>query len=443
MIDSLLIKGVDIVFETETKHGDVLIEHGKIKDIGPSINAEAETEINESGLTLLAGAIDPHVHFRDPGATHKEDLSSGSKAAASGGVTSFFDMPNTKPSTTSIQSMQEKKELAAQTSCVNYNFFMGATKDNMTDCIQAENIPGIKIYVGSSTGSLLVDGEDELTQIFSKAKRLIAIHSEDEALIKENQQRYAHSENVEDHNRIRSVEGALKCTQKCVSLAIKHQARLHICHLSTKDEYLYLKSLNRPDLISTEVTPQHLLLHAPEIYQKWGTFAQINPPIREKDHQESLMNGLLDGTIACIGSDHAPHTKDEKNKAFGKAPSGMPGVETSVPLLLTGVNQKKWTLQDLTRWVSLAPAHLFNIENKGQIKAGYDADLMLVDLNHRHMLSNQQTQSKCGWTIFNGFQAQGKPIMTLVNGQVVYREGDFFTDIKGKEVKFKTNGKNT
>lgn len=436
MIASLLIKDVDIVFPSKTLHGDVFVENGKIKSIGPSLSVTAEQTIYEKGLTLLPGCIDPHVHFRDPGVTHKEDLTSGSKAAAAGGVTSFFDMPNTKPSTTSLDALAEKKAIAADKSLVNYNFFIGATTENVQECLRAENVPGIKIYVGSSTGNLLVDDEDLLTEFFQKSPHLIAVHSEDEGLIRENKQRYEGTTNVLDHNYIRSVEGALKCTKRCVQLAIKHNTRLHICHLSTEDELRYLIETNRSDIITTEVTTQHLWTYAPDIYEKWGTFAQINPPIREKHHQHALFKGLLDGHIQCMGSDHAPHKKEEKDQIFGQAPSGMPGVETTIPVMLDAVKNGLFTLQQLVYWCSESPAKLFNVQNKGCIKEGFDADLVLVDLNKTKELSSKDIVSKCGWNIFEGQSFTGWPVVTYVNGQMVFREGDFFEDVKGKEVLF-------
>ncbi|RAP28311.1 dihydroorotase [Candidatus Marinamargulisbacteria bacterium SCGC AG-343-D04] len=437
MIESLLIKNVNIAFPDKTVSGDVFVKDGRIEKIAPSLSENAEVVIREEGLTLLPGSIDPHVHFRDPGATHKEDLSSGSRAAASGGVTSFFDMPNTSPSTTSLETLEEKKDSASRKSLINYNFFMGATTDNLDHCLRAKNVPGIKIYVGSSTGNLLVDETELLTQFFKQSPHLIAIHSEDETLICENKERYKESTNVHDHNRIRSVEGAIKCTQRCVALALKHHARLHICHLTTEEELNFLKETNRTDLITTEVTPQHLWAFAPEVYEKWGTFAQINPPIREKRHQQALLKGLLEGHIHCIGSDHAPHTKEEKQQSFGKAPSGMPGVETSLPLMLNAVNQGTFSLQQVISWCSEGPANLFNIHNKGMIKEGFDADLVLVDLKKKKTFEKSQIISKCGWSLFEGQSLTGWPIATFVNGQCVYREGDFFEEIKGKEIQLR------
>ena len=435
MIESTLFKAVDIVTKQQVLNGDVLIENGKIAAIGPSISASAQEVITDSGLTLLPGVIDPHVHFRDPGATHKEDLASGSMAAAAGGVTSFFDMPNTNPATISCESLDKKKQHAANTSIVNYNFFIGATADNLQECIKAENIPGIKIYVGSSTGTLLVDQRDKLDAIFKQSPHLIAVHSEDEAMIQQKLQEYQGSTNVHDHQYIRSAEGALKCTQMLTDLAIKHQQRLHICHLTTWQEVDWLKQLKKYPFITNEVTPQHLWTFSPNIYDQWGTKAQINPPIRSKEHQQGLLKGLLEGVIDCMGSDHAPHLASEKNQPFGQAPSGMPGVQTSLYTMLNAVNLGLFSLQQVVNWMCQAPARIYNIQNKGYIAEGYDADCVLVDLKAKTTMNQAIMASKAKWSVFEGQTFQGKPIATFVNGNCVYREGDFFTQIKGLEVK--------
>ena len=435
MIESILFKQVILLSHSGLKRGDLLIENGLIKAIEPSLPEHAELIIRDKGLALMPGVIDPHVHFRDPGLTHKEDLESGSRAAASGGVTSYFDMPNTLPTTCTLEALASKKAKAAEKSLVNYNFFMGASPSNLDELMKAENIPGIKIYVGSSTGNLLVDQEDVLDLIFAKTPHLIAVHSESERLIQEGKERYIESRNPEDHMRIRSAEAALESTKRVLHLAKKYQHRTHICHISTADELDLLRAEKLFPLISCEVTPQHFLLHGPEIYQKLGTLAQMNPPIREKRHAEALWQGLLDGCISNIATDHAPHTLDEKALPFGKAPSGLPGIETSLPLMLNRFNQELCTLPQLVQWMCKAPASLFSIANKGELKVGYDADLVLVDLNASKTIKRENVISKCGWSAFEGWTLKGWPVMTLVNGQPVFREGDFFESIKGKEIR--------
>ncbi|MGE4169762.1 MAG: dihydroorotase [Candidatus Margulisiibacteriota bacterium] len=429
----ILFKGVTLVLPEGIRNGDLLVENGKIKAIGPSLPEHAQTIIKDKGLTLMAGVIDPHVHFRDPGAPHKEDLESGSMAAAAGGVTSFFDMPNTNPPAVTTATIAQKKAIAAQKSLVNYNFYIGATQDNLEDLLQTPNVPGIKLFVGSTTGNMLVDDPDILDRIFRTGSRLIAVHSEDEPTVLANKARYEGSTNPADHANIRSPEAALICTQKLVALAEKYQRRLHICHLTTEEEARYLAQ-HKPPFVTTELCLQHGFLHGPEIYEKYGCFAQINPPLRDKRHGETLWQALVNGVIDCVATDHAPHTIEEKQKPFGQAPSGMPGVETSLPLLLTQVAQHRCSLEQASRWLSAKPAELFKIHNKGELRVGFDADLALVDLNATYKIEAKNLHSKCGWTAFEDWTVTGKPIATVVNGHFVYREGDFFKDQKGQEI---------
>lgn len=428
MIDSILLKQVSFLEGLIEKTGDILIQSGKIVAIAPSLPEKAELIIHEKGLHVLPGVIDPHVHFRDPGFPNKETLSTGSKAAAAGGVTSFFDMPNTHPSTTSLALLDEKKTLASKQSLVNYNFFMGATTDNLQELKKAENIPGIKIYAGSSTGSLLVNDPSYLELIFKEVPHLIAVHSESEDIMNEQKKKYEYP-TIMHHEHIRSALAAKVSTTAIIALAKKYRHRTHICHLSTAEEVSLLKGL--APLITTEVTPQHLFKSSPDCYLQYGNFAKMNPPIRSSDHQKALIKGLKDGIIGCIATDHAPHTKEEKNQEFSKAPSGIPGVETSLPLLLNWAAEKQCHLADVIHWMCHQPARYFGIQNKGFLAVGYDADLVLVDLKKKKKV---KPQSKCGWSIFEGETLQGWPIMTLVNGQMVFREDDFFDSVKGQEI---------
>ncbi len=434
MIESILFKEIEIVSGSSVKTGDVLVKNGKIVEVGWDLPDHAEHIVSDSGLVLMPGVIDPHVHFRDPGAEHKEDLESGSKAAASGGVTSFFDMPNNTPATTSQAAVAHKKKLASEKSIVNYNFYIGATLNNLEDLNQCQNVPGIKIFMGSSTGSLLVDRKEDLAHIFANGSRLIAVHAEDEEMVQDNKRRFADSTDPADHMLIREDGAALKATKLAVSLAKKYKRRLHILHLTTIEEALFLEHQGGSGLVTSEVSPQHFLLWGPDVYARLGTLAQINPPIRTKRHADGLWRALKSGVINCIATDHAPHTLEEKLQPFGKAPSGMPGVETSLPLMLSLVNQNRCTMKDVVRWMCEGPAEIFGIRGKGKIEVGFDADLVLVDMGARTVLRNASTVSRCGWTAFDGHKIQGIPIATFVNGQMVYREGDFFTEIKGKEI---------
>ncbi len=435
MIDSILLRSIDILTPQGLRTGDLLIRNGKIAQLAPSISDAAELIIHEKGLTVLPGVIDPHVHFREPGNDPKETLESGSKAAAAGGVTSYLDMPNNKPPTITAAQIAAKKQRASKTSKVNYNFFIGATRDNLDELNTTPNIPGIKIFVGSSTGDLLVDDPKDLERLFANGTRLIAVHSEDEATVLANKERYKNSTNPADHEKIRSPEAALKSTKFLVGLALKHRRRLHILHLTTEEEVLFLNTIPKNPYVTSEVCVQHLLIHGPGLYEKWGAFAQINPPLRENPrHAAALWQALKDGTIQCIATDHAPHTIEEKRQPFGKAPSGMPGVETALPLMLTQAHQKNCTLEQVARWMSQAPAELYKMQTKGQLKEGWDADLVIVDLNKTKTLTNKTQHTQCAWTLFENWKVTGIPLITIVNGQIAYREGDFPPSPPGKEI---------
>ncbi|MCP4050125.1 MAG: dihydroorotase [bacterium] len=436
MLESILFKKVDIVFPDEIKNGDLLVRNGKIADISWHIPDGAELVIKDSGLTLLPGVIDPHVHFREPGMEWKEDIESGSMAAASGGVTSFFEMPNTNPPAATEKLILDKKNTASEKSIVNYNFFIGATSNNIEELIRVKNIPGIKVFMGSSTGGLLIDDYRDLENIFQRADKLIAVHAESESVIKKNKKHSACYSDFTDHMLIRSPEAAVEAVKQAVYLAEKYHQRLHICHISSKDEVEILKKETGAGLISSEVTPQHLMFNAPDIYYEFKGFAQVNPPVRSRYHQESLWEGLKSGIIDCIATDHAPHTIKEKQQPFGKAPSGMPGIETALPVMLNNVNRGYCSLNQVVKWMSMGPAEIFRVYNKGFIKSGYDADLVLVDLKARKKIINDKLYTKSKWSLFNNMDIQGWPVATFVNGTLVYREGDFFTDLKGQEIIF-------
>ena len=438
MIQSYLIKNIQLVLPNSVVEGDVLIENGRIKHIAPSIDEPAEVVIHESGLTLMPGVMDTHVHFREPGATHKETIESGSKAAVSGGVTTFFDMPNNKPATITVDELNLKKARAKESSYINYNFYIGATLDNLDELIKADNCPGIKIFMGSSTGNMLVDDSKILDDIFKHANKPIVIHSEDETMVRRNMETFKCSTDAADHMNIRTPEAALACTKRAVELAKKHKQRLHILHLTTADEVDWLLSQDLPPYITVEVCIQHLLLHAPRVYDQLGTFAQINPPLRSEYHANRLWYGLQQGLISSIVTDHAPHLIEEKSLPFGEAPSGMPGVETLLPLTLQFYQQQKANLNQVSHWLSGAAQSLFGIEGRGQLVAGNYADLAIVDLNHEWTIENKTTVSQCAWSAFDGLTVKGKSIMTFVNGQLVFREGEFFkVPANAKEVTFR------
>ncbi|MCS6984182.1 MAG: dihydroorotase [Leptospiraceae bacterium] len=428
----IVISGGTVVTSCHQEEADVLIEEGKVKAIGRGLSAQADEVIDARFLYVLPGLIDTQVHFRDPGFPEKEDLYSGSRAAAAGGITSFLEMPNTRPPTTDFAAMAEKKARAAQLSLVNYNFYAGATAENLTFLNEVPNIPGIKIFMGSSTGELLVDQDEDLERIFAHGRRLIAVHAEDEELLKKNKASIV-SPTIKEHPKIRSVEVALRATQKAVGLAKKYRRRLHILHLSTGDEALYL-AREKTSYISVEVTPQHLFFSAPEVYEKLGSYAQMNPPIREKWHRDVLRRALIAGVIDCVATDHAPHTIEEKERGYPHSPSGMPGVETSLAVMLTLMHEGLWSLEQVVRWMAESPAKLFGLKGKGFLFPGYDADIVLVDLKKNKKVENGKLYTRVNWSPYHGLILRGWPILTMVGGHVVFREGEFFEDCRGREI---------
>jgi dihydroorotase len=410
------------------------LENGKISKLGQIDEKYAEQIIDASHLYLLPGALDPQVHFRDPGLTWKEDLRTGSIAAASGGVTSFFDMPNTKPSTITIEAMAERKRNAAGKCVVNYNFFIGATNTNLEVLNGVENVPGIKIFMGSSTGDLLVSDLKDLDEIFGNGSRLIAVHAEDDGIIDAAKEIYKYSTDFNHHQFVRPPEAALKATTLAVELSIKYQRRLHILHLTTEDEVRYLEIQKSKAPISVEVCPQHFLLSAPYVYEKLGAYAQMNPPLRDMKHGEALWNGLTQGVIDCIATDHAPHTHEEKANPFGSAPSGMPGVETSLPLMLDRANRGLCKLEDVVKWMCEKPVELYKVKNKGHIHVGYDADLVLVDMGKQKTIENGKLFTKVNWSPYHGWNTTGWPVTTIVNGHIVFQDGGIDESVKGREI---------
>jgi dihydroorotase len=415
--------------------GDVLIEAGKIVRLASEISdADVSTIIDGTGLTLLPGAIDPQVHFREPGLEHKEDLYTASRACAKGGVTSFLEMPNTRPLTTTQAALDDKLQRAAQKCLVNYGFFIGATPENLPDLLTATPTCGIKIFMGSMHGPLLVSVEEQLEPIFAQGKRLIAVHAEDQQRIDERKQQFASITDPAIHSQIQDEQAALNATKLALKLSKKYQRRLHILHLSTGIEAEFLRE-DKPSWVTAEVTPQHLLLNT-EAYAKMGTLAQMNPPLRSPENNDILWKALLDGVIDFIATDHAPHTLEEKAQGYPNTPSGMPGVETSLPLMLTQAMQGRCSVAQVSHWMSGAVAKGYKIPNKGAIAPGYDADLVLVDLNTYRPVLREELQTKCGWSPFEGWNLTGWPVVTIVGGQVVYDRGKFNTEVRGKALSF-------
>lgn len=435
----ILIRGARILLPSgEFLVGDVLTEGREIVQVAPEIPAsDTCKEIDAAGLTLLPGAIDPQVHFREPGLEHKEDLFTASCACAKGGVTSFLEMPNTRPLTTTQAALDDKLLRASQKCLVNYGFFIGATPENLPDLLEAKPTCGIKIFMGSMHGQLLVDGDTALEAIFSKGRRLIAVHAEDQARITQRREQFAGIHDVAVHSQIQDNQAALNATQLALKLSQKYQRRLHILHMSTGEEAELLR-MDKPSWVTAEVTPQHLLLNT-SAYEKIGTLAQMNPPLRSPRDNEVLWQALLDGVIDFIATDHAPHTLEEKAQQYPNSPSGMPGVETSLPLMLTQAMQGRCTVAQVSNWMSAAVAKAYGIPKKGAIAPGYDADLVLVDLNTYRPVLREEVLTKCGWNPFEGWDLTGWSVITIVGGQVVYERGKLYTEVRGEALTFEPN----
>lgn len=433
---SLLIRRARIILPNgELIVGDVLTRDRQIIEVAPEIStATPTTEIDADQLTLLPGVIDPQVHFREPGLEHKEDLFTASCACAKGGVTSFLEMPNTRPLTITQQALDDKLQRAQSKCLVNYGFFIGATPENLPDLLSAKPTPGIKIFMGSAHGHLLVAQEAALDAIFAQGSRLIAVHAEDQARINERRKEFAGIHDPAIHSQIQDNEAALLATKLALKLSEKYQRRLHILHMSTAEEADLLRHY-KPSWVTAEVTPQHLLLNT-SAYEKIGTLAQMNPPLRSPHDNQVLWQALRDGVIDFIATDHAPHTLEEKALEYPNSPSGMPGVETSLPLMLTAAMQGQCSVAQVVNWMSTAVAKAYNIPNKGAIAPGYDADLVLVDLQTYHPVKREELLTKCGWSPFEGWNLTGWAHTTIVGGEVVYHKGKLNTDVRGQALNF-------
>jgi dihydroorotase len=433
---SLLIRQARLILPNgEWMIGDVLTAGRQIVEVGTQIARNTSTlEIDAQGLTLLPGVIDPQVHFREPGLEYKEDLFTASFACAKGGVTSFLEMPNTKPLTISQSALDDKLQRAADKCVVNYGFFIGATADNLAELLLVKPTPGIKIFMGSMHGQLLVDQEGLLEAIFAQGDRLIAVHAEDQERIKQRRLEFAGVHDPAVHSQIQDNQAALLATQLALKLSKKYHRRLHILHLSTAEEAELLR-VDKPSWVTAEVTPQHLMLNT-SAYETIGTLAQMNPPLRSHHDNEILWQALRDGVIDFIATDHAPHTLEEKAQAYPNTPSGMPGVETSLPLMLTAAMEGKCTVAQVANWMSKAVAVAYGIPNKGEITPGYDADLVLVDLNNYRLVKREELLTKCRWSPFEGWNLTGWPVTTIVGGEIVYDKGQVNPQIRGQALTF-------
>ena len=414
--------------------GDLLCHDGVIERIAAQITASADETLDAGGNLLLPGVIDPQVHFREPGREHKEDLGSGSRAAVKGGVTSFLEMPNTDPSTSNQAALDDKLRRAADKCVANYGFFIGATPDNLDAINHAGPACGIKIFMGASTGSLLVDKAEDLERIFANGSRLIAVHAEDEARIRARREQFKGRTDVAVHSDIRDNRSALLATELALTLSRKYRRRLHILHLSTHEEVELLRR-DKPAWVTAEVIPNHLLLNVND-YARLGALVQMNPPIRRPEDNAALWAGLHDGAIDFIATDHAPHTLEEKRQPYPQSPAGMPGVETSLPLMLTEMKAGRCTLAEIQKWMCHGPAEAYGIRHKGKILEGWDADLTLVDMDHVRPVRNEEMFTRVRWSPFNGRELTGWPIYTIVGGQVAFDRGKIRDGVHGRPLSF-------
>lgn len=416
---------------------DIGIKNGKIAELGAIPTAKAREVIDARNLLVLPGIIDSQVHFREPGLTHKEDLESGTRGALLGGVTTIFEMPNTSPSTTSKENFQQKLDRAHNRAHTHYAFYMGASAENVDQLGELEKLPhcpGVKVFMGSSTGTLLVEDDSVLERILKNTQKRVIVHCEDEYRLRERKSLLQENAHVGLHPFWRDPITSFNAVKRLVTLAEKQQRLVHVLHVTCQEEVEYL-SLHKK-IASVEVLPQHLTLQAPECYEKWGTKAQQNPPIREQKHKEALWRALQNGVIDVIGSDHAPHTLEEKAKAYPATPSGMPGVQTLVPVMLNHVHQGHLSIERFTEMVSENVRDIFNLQNKGRIQIGFDADFTFVDLKKERQIENSWIQSKSQWTVFDGMKVTGWPQRVLLNGRTCMQDDQIISPHQGQGVLF-------
>ena len=434
MLD-LIIKNGQCYINGKLENKDIAIKDGKISKIG-KVSEEAKEVYNAENQTVLPGCIDTQTHFREPGSTDTEDLHSGSRAAVAGGITAVFEMPNTNPPTSNIKEFQRKLDLAKNRMYCNYAFYFGATADNVNQLAELKDLEGccgIKLFAGSSTGNLLVAEEKDIDKVFENCSKVVAVHSEDEEILNINKKLIKNGD-VHSHPIWRSEECAMSSTRRIVRLAKKHNKKAHVLHITTKQEIDFLSQ--HKGNITFEITPQHLTIYAPDCYDKLGTYAQMNPPLRDKSHYDRLWYAVKNNINDTIGSDHAPHLKVNKDKEYPKSPSGMPGVQTLMPVMLNHVNEGRLSLNQLINLVCENPAKIFGIQNKGFINEGYDADFTIVDMNKIIVIKNENMESKCGWSPFNGFEFKGTPMATIIAGKIKMKEGEILGEPEGMPLKF-------
>ena len=431
-----VLTGGDVVTSDGVYRADIAIRDGRITAVGPE--AKGGPEISIRGLTVLPGVIDSQVHFREPGHPDKEDLESGTRAAALGGVCSVFEMPNTWPPTTTAAALEDKLRRARGRAWVDHGFFIGASPGNIDQLAELERLPGcvgVKIFMGSSTGTLLVPDDHSLAQVLASGTRRCAVHAEDEERLNERKALLAADGGVEQHPWIRDPETAIRATRRIVGIARAAARPIHVLHVSTAQELPLLAAAK--DIATAEATPNHLTLAAPACYRELGSRAQMNPPVRDEVHRHALWEeGIRNGAIDVIGSDHAPHTLAEKELPYPQSPSGMPGTQTLLPVMLDHVHRGQLTLTRLAELVSRTPARIYGAQRKGSLAIGYDADLTVVDLNATRTIRDDWIATKAGWSPFSGKVVHGWPVMTIVRGHLVMREDEVLGTPVGCPVSF-------
>ena len=432
---SLIIKNGSCYIDGKLVQTDIGLSGNKIKKIG-KIELNSSKVFDAKDKVVLPGIIDTQTHFREPGSTDVEDLESGSRAAVLGGVTSLFEMPNTNPPTSNLIEFDKKLQLAKNRMHSNYAFYFGATPENTEQLSKLKDVEGccgVKLFAGSSTGKLLVDKEADIEKVISNSDRVVSIHSEDEEILKL-RKKFIKQGDVHSHPEWRNAECAMSSTRRVVKIAERYNKKIHVLHVTTKEEVDFL-AMHKQN-VTFEITPQHLTLYAPDCYDKLGSYAQMNPPLRTKEHYDRLWVAIKNNIVDVLGSDHAPHSKENKDKEYPNTPSGMPGVQTIFPVMLDHVNNGKLTLEQLIKLMCENPCKIFGIKNKGYIKEGYDADLTITDMSKEVTIKNEMIASKCGWTPFNNYKVKGFPVGTIVNGTLVMFEGKVIEESKGTPLKF-------
>jgi len=432
---SLIIKNGSCYINGKLEKSDIALSGNKIKKIG-KIELNSSKVFDATDKLVLPGIIDTQVHFREPGSTDREDLESGSRAAVLGGITSVFEMPNTNPPTSNLVEFEKKLTLAKNRMHCNYAFYFGATPENIDQLSKLKDLKGccgVKLFAGSSTGKLLVAKEEDIEKVISNSDRVVSIHSEDEEILNL-RKKFIKEGDVNSHPEWRNTECAMSSTRRVVKIAERYNKQIHVLHVTTKEEVDFL-AMHKKN-ITFEITPQHLTLYAPDCYDKLGTFAQMNPPIRKKEHHDRLWTAVKNSIVDVLGSDHAPHSKEDKNKKYPTSPSGMPGVQTILPIMLNHINYKKLSLEQLIKLMCENPCKIFGIQNKGYIKEGFDADLTIVDMKKKQKIKNEMMATKCGWTPFHDMNIKGFPIATIINGKTVMSDGKVIIEGFGQPLEF-------